>query len=205
MAEPNFNKVIVGKAYNVVDEINYKEITERLVKLERTLTGYADSYNIHALVPIGSIIDWPKSLTGVPALTDAWAECNGQTLDDPSSPLHGTVIPNLNGDASGANLSNGDNLGKTGGVYLKSSTTSGVTSFDKIQGHTHGPRSPYTHYAGYDGTGSFGLVGTPSVALIGNAMAKTGDPLTDGVNGTPRTGANTEPRSYTVVKIMRVK
>ena len=39
MAEPNFNKVIIGKSYNESTDINYKEVTERLVKLERVLSG----------------------------------------------------------------------------------------------------------------------------------------------------------------------
>jgi hypothetical protein len=53
--------------------------------------------------PVGTIMAWAKSLPGVPALPDGWVECIGQTLSDPESPLHGTVIPNLNGAAqSGA-------------------------------------------------------------------------------------------------------
>ncbi len=199
MAEPNFNKVIVGKAYNVVDEINYKEITERLVKLERTLTGYADSYNINALVPIKGIIDWDESLGPYTDLPGSWVKCDGQTLDDPSSILHGTVIPNLNGNASGADLNNGDNLGKTGGIYLKSSTTSGVTSFDKFQGHKHSNTTDAQKIIG----GVGGVNGTGFVAAA--ATVTIGSPTTDGINGTPRTGANTEPRSYSIVKIMRVK
>ena len=49
-------------------------------------------------VPIGTIMSWAKNLQGVPALTGEWVECNGQTLDDPGSPLNGQVIPNLNGE-----------------------------------------------------------------------------------------------------------
>jgi hypothetical protein len=52
---------------------------------------------LHAVVaPVGSIMAWLKNLAGVPALPGTWAECNGQTLDDPESPLHGQVLPALN-------------------------------------------------------------------------------------------------------------
>jgi hypothetical protein len=48
--------------------------------------------------PIGSIIAWMKNHPGVDAkLPDGWVECNGQLLSDTNSPLHETVIPNLNG------------------------------------------------------------------------------------------------------------
>lgn len=49
-------------------------------------------------LPIGAIIAWHKNLTGTPALPAGWVECNGGTLDNPDSPLHGQSIPNLNGD-----------------------------------------------------------------------------------------------------------
>jgi len=49
-------------------------------------------------VPIGTILPWAKSLSGVPALWDGWVECNGQVLSDAGSPINGVTIPNLNGD-----------------------------------------------------------------------------------------------------------
>lgn len=67
--------------------------------------------------PIGSIIAWHKSLSGVPqslSYNSAWVECSGQTLNDPSSPLHGVVIPNLN---------TGND---TGGYFLRGATVSGT-------------------------------------------------------------------------------
>jgi hypothetical protein len=55
--------------------------------------------------PIGAILAWHKSLSGTPGLpaSGEWVECNGQTLSDPASPYNTQVIPNLNGDAAGAN------------------------------------------------------------------------------------------------------
>ena len=44
-------------------------------------------------VPIGAVISWAKTITGVPALTAHFVECNGQTLSDADSPLDGEDIP----------------------------------------------------------------------------------------------------------------
>ncbi len=66
------------------------------------------------IVPIGSIIAWHKSLSGVPSLPDGWVECSGGTITDAESPLYGQSIPNLN-SASGYN----------GGRFLRGSATSG--------------------------------------------------------------------------------
>lgn len=65
--------------------------------------------------PIGAIVAWAKTLTGVSTnLPSGWIECNGQPLSDTNSPLNGTVIPNLNG-TSGTKR------------FLRGSTTSGAT------------------------------------------------------------------------------
>lgn len=76
------------------------------------------------IVPVGSIIAWAKSLTGVPALPAGWVECNGQTLSDPQSPLNGQVIPNLNGASGGTQR------------FLRGSTTSGTTGGSETHYHT---------------------------------------------------------------------
>lgn len=49
-------------------------------------------------VPIGAIMAWAKSISGIPALPDGWVECNGQALTDADSPLNGQTVPNLNGE-----------------------------------------------------------------------------------------------------------
>ena len=47
--------------------------------------------------PIGSILPWAKSFTGVPTLPQGWAECDGSTVSDAESPLNGQTLPDLNG------------------------------------------------------------------------------------------------------------
>jgi hypothetical protein len=70
------------------------------------------------IMPIGSIIAWHKSLTGVPSLPDGWVECNGGTVNDISSPLNGQAIPDLNSQVYA-----GDR-----GRYLRGGTVSGVSN-----------------------------------------------------------------------------
>ena len=84
-------------------------------------------------LPIGSIIDWYKGLLSIPVLCYGWVECNGQTLADPLSPLNGQVIPNLNGDAAGADTFTNSKAP----VYLRGGTTAGTYTTDAIKAHQH--------------------------------------------------------------------
>jgi len=51
------------------------------------------------LVPIGGVIPWFKDLNQVPSIPDSFVECNGQTVNDPESPLDGVSVPDLNGSS----------------------------------------------------------------------------------------------------------
>jgi hypothetical protein len=155
---------------------------------------------VNALIPVGVILPWHKSFPNTPALLANWVECNGQTLSDSESVYDGQVIPNLNGAAAGADLSNGDNLGKTGEVFLYGDETSGVTQFDNFQGHYH---QAYVYFGG-SGSYTIPFTGTDGV-LVGTSKILVKEAITDGVNGTPRTGAVTRPRGMSVVYIIKIK
>jgi hypothetical protein len=74
--------------------------------------------------PIGSIIAFAKSFSGVPSLSNFpnWVECNGQVLNDPLSPLNGKTMPSLNSTNR----------------FLYGDTTSGtVTNQTYLPAHTH--------------------------------------------------------------------
>jgi hypothetical protein len=78
---------------------------------------YADQ----VIPPIGSIIFWHKSLTGIPGtLPLGWVECNGQTISDSESPINGQVIPNINGD----------------GRFIRGSEISGTTQVSQNKSQT---------------------------------------------------------------------
>ncbi len=71
-------------------------------------------------VPIGGIVAWTKSLSGVPNLAEGWVECDGAVLVDALSPLNGQTIPDLNG-----------------GEFLEGRATSGANGGSATMAHTH--------------------------------------------------------------------
>lgn len=74
-----------------------------------------------AIPPIGSVMFWCKSFTGVPGtLPTGWVECNGATISDSDSPLNGQTLPTLN----------------TGNRFLRGNSTSGGTGGAETHSHT---------------------------------------------------------------------
>lgn len=63
-------------------------------------------------VPVGSVIQWDKSLPGVPALPSGWMECDGSLITDVRSPMVGQNVRNLNSTH----------------LFIRGSTTSGTTA-----------------------------------------------------------------------------
>ncbi len=125
---------------------------------------------VDGVMPIGSISAWHKTLPGVPALSDNWVECNGQTLNDAASPLNGQVIPNLNGEAR----------------FLRGGATSGVTQQDAVQDHAH------ANNVAVNGSGdlSTGLMSADHIHGEAPALRRTefctgftGDGITNGLSG----------------------
>lgn len=147
--------------------------------------------------PIGSIIAWHKSMSGTPSLPYGWVECNGQTLNDPASPYHNQTIPNLNGDASGANS---PGLSEKASMFLRGGTTSGTGQNDAFQGHKHSITSNAISYS-YGGM----MINEGAESNLPTATIEVGNPISDGTNGTPRTASETRPKNMSVVWIMRVK
>ena len=51
-----------------------------------------------SMLPVGSIIAWPKNFPEVPPLPLSWVECNGQIIENQDSVFDGISIPDLNGE-----------------------------------------------------------------------------------------------------------
>ena len=130
---------------------------------------------INGLMPVGSIIAWYKSLTGVPALSGGWVECNGQTLNDAASLLNGQVIPNLNGAAR----------------FLRGGNTSGTLQAEDLKSHNHTLVS-IGWGAGVWNPGMGRADGNSPANSWNNSTTFTG-------------GAETRPINMSVICIMRVK
>ena len=136
-----------------------------------------------AIVPVGAILPWAKTITGVPALGTSFVECNGQTLSDAESLLDGQTIPDLNG---GARL-------------LYGAAASGATKTeDFLATHTH-TQTAHAHNvrtaAGASGNFISGGQGVES----GTAA------VTDTTAVNANASAGTAWAGYAVVWIMRVK
>lgn len=147
-------------------------------------------------VPIGAMIPWHKSLTGVPDLPECWAECDGSVVTDVESTLFGQTLPDSNGDE----------------VFLRGGSVSGVSQLDALQGHRHKFNSPQGNDAtavDYSTNQESGTADRDRITKGGDTAAANDffitDPVTDGVNGTPRTADETRPVNMSVVWIMRIK
>ena len=170
------------------------------VELISNGTTWVVTSSYQPVPPIGSIIAWHKDFSNTPALPYGWVECNGQTLNDPGSPYHNQVIPNLNGDPNGANS---PGLSEKARMFLRGGTQSGNGENDAFQGHRHSISGNYEIAATCDSGSADRRADCTS---YGTAVSiSIGDPTTDGTNGTPRTASETRPKNMSVVWIMRVK
>ena len=125
--------------------------------------------------PVGTILAWAKSLTGVPSLPIGWVECDGQVLTDPLSSLNGQTIPDLNG-----------------GEFLEGRATSGATGGSATMAHTHTTE--------FDGYGISGAQGGASFDVSDAVTTGGPNPITSAASNTEN-----RPPFYTVVWIMRVR
>jgi len=134
-------------------------------------------------VPVGGIVAWMKSITGVPALPTQFVECNGGTVSDVESPINGQTIPTLN---SGGNR------------MLRGSTTSGTTGGADTHTLTIAEMPAHTHSDKYAGSWSGAATGGS------NRMEPPVD--TNTTSSTGGGGAHNNLPGYTeVVWIMRIK
>lgn len=123
---------------------------------------------------------WPENIL----------ECDGSTVSDAESPLNGMKLPDLNTAGAYADSS------VAGGMHLRGGTTAGVVQEDQMQGHWHVLNSAGSSTKAPSG-------GNNDTSPYSSTAVR--DPVTDSVNGTPRTGTETRGRSFSVVYIIRVK
>ena len=162
---------------------------------------------LHAFLPVGMIS--PFGITTVPA---GWLYCNGATLGNASSGATNAsddyealfdLIKNLWGN-SGGTFSAGNliHLPDLKGAFLRGIDTKvyslrnkvGPTNVgdyqeDKFQGHEIQTQIQAGNSDSGDGAG-YGLLNQSAFTVTDN---RTGTIVTDSTNGTPRTGAETQP------------
>ena len=72
------------------DSIETAEIDDLAVTFAKLSTACQ-----RQLVPVGTILLWAKSITGVPSIPTGWIECDGSAVSDADSPINGQNVPNL--------------------------------------------------------------------------------------------------------------
>lgn len=132
------------------------------------------------MVPIGGIIAWMKSISGVPALPGEFVECNGGTVSDAASPINGQTIPTLN---SGTNR------------MLRGNTTSGSTGGADTHTLTEAEMPAHTHTVQRAVSASFGTGGVSGAKPDSDVTGSTGS----------GNAHNNLPGYTEVVWIMRIK
>jgi hypothetical protein len=117
-----------------------------------------------------------------PYLPDGWAECNGQSLSDASSPYNGVTLPDLNVTKS----------------FLRGSASSGTTGGANTHVHKWTTSISTT---GHDAGGSTGLLDIDTFESDGT----TGQTVNGGADDGYTDVQSSLPVYYEVVMIMRVK
>lgn len=109
-------------------------------------------------VPVGAVIDWWRADSST-AIPDGYLICNGQTVNDPDSPLDGKALPNLNNRfVRGTTSANA--IGITGGadshthsINHNHPSVSSTTSTNGAHSHAWAERNSNDYYS-YDSNGN---------------------------------------------------
>ncbi|WLH04223.1 phage tail protein [Pseudomonas lurida] len=172
-----------------------------------TLAGYGitDTYTKDQIatmiaqasaLPVGSVIAFP-----VNKVAPGFLELDGSVKSATAYPDLATFLGGVfnKGDEGGGNFrlpeSRGEFLrGWDHGRGIDAGRVVGSSQLDQMQGHLHAPPKNATAYT------AFGVGGSALAAGSGiiNPVA-TGSPVSDGVNGDPRAGAETRPRNLAVM------
>lgn len=149
-------------------------------------TGEANNANhVKSVIPpIGSILPWAKSMTGVPSLPDGWLECDGSTISDSDSPMNGEDLPDLNSTQR----------------FLRGASSSGGTGGSDTHNHQ------WFESAGNDSFDSNGNSESMNEDTYDAGGAKDSlFNITDETDDLYTNNASTLPAYFEVVFIMRVK
>ena len=101
-----------------------KNTGSRTTALTIRQDGEVSGPHIVGTAPIGGLMHYAKSLTGVPSLASEWNECNGQTCTDVLSPLYGSALPSINGGGCDTQR------------FIRGSSSSGYTGGTESHSHT---------------------------------------------------------------------
>ncbi|MGY2170552.1 phage tail-collar fiber domain-containing protein [Pseudomonas gingeri] len=147
-------------------------------------------------LPVGALIAFPRD-----AVPPGFLELDGSVQSSATYPdLFAYLGTTFNKGGEGAGNfrlpeSRGEFLrGWDHGRGVDAGRVLGSYQLDQFQGHRHGPLGTSSAYVTY-GPGAGGAANASGMI----DRVTTGDPVTDGVNGSPRTGSETRPRNLSVM------
>jgi microcystin-dependent protein len=188
VAAPTADRMILRDAAGRAQVVNPSVAADIATK------GYADGL---AGSPTGAILMW-----GTATPPTGWLMCNGASVSEATYAALFAVIghgfgPGGPTDPGGGNfyLPDFQGISPTGpgsqniNTRSKTGPALGYTREDQGQGHYHDLLDANSIIPRYGGGGDRTLAVTGTVSNQG--WSKTGSPITDGVNGTPRNGAYT--------------
>jgi hypothetical protein len=159
-------------------------------------------------IPIGTVVDWWQP-EGSPALCpDGFQICDGSTVDDPTSPLKGTALPDLDDRFTRA-VGSYEDIGKPGGAIDHTHTIT-LTTHDHAMPHQHAITVSFSattstngiYIAGH-GYSTSGHVHTFADTSCTPPLVATG--LYTGSASAPTAPASAVPPSMYLLKIMRIR
>lgn len=150
------------------------------------------------IVPVGSVVSWFKSMSGVPTLPVNFVECDGSIINDSDSPLNGQTLPNLNGNNN----------------FLRGNSTSGTLGGSSTHQHLS-PLGINGNHTGvvsaenvllYDSFGSLSYQGVRDSAKIkGSSVVYTISEDSFQISVLKTQSVSSDPSYVDVVWIMRIK
>lgn len=159
-----------------------------------------DLLYVLSLLGLGSTpgdVKW-SACTTVP---NGWLECNGSAVSRTAYASLYSAIGVTYGSGDGSTTFNLPDLrgefvrGWDHGRGVDSGRAFGSTQTDQMQGHLHQLPNVPEQGTGYGYTGTSGVNNTP--------INSTGDPVTDGTNGTPRYGTETRPVNVAMLPLIK--
>lgn len=174
-----------------------------LLKKINELEALVSAVGVSGVTPIGGMVPFAGASDKIPA---SWMLCDGSAVSRAKYAALFAVIGTTWGAGDGSKTFNLPDL--VGATPAGAGTSTGymqnetIPFAEKVDDQTQGHRHPPLNGSFY--TNASGTVADIANGALRYTQATTGNPVTDGTNGTPRTGPTTHGKLVGVNFIIRV-